>query len=287
MLKISKVKSTRKQPYFLQDDLEPAELEKRNRYRALVKENKELDDESQMTIKMVKGQITVNNEIIRTKIKSPTVPDILRLTDDELDDIKAVKLIPADEFMEKGSEYYSYVHKVRSVKDVNKGLMKARIKHGDATHVSCGYRLDNAIGPFNQEGHDDKEYGSGRAILDALQKAKLQNICVIIVRYFGGVRLGNRRFQILRQLTDGAIQAYQKKARDIRARQFRANSQDSIQSTLSALSYQHDEIGEPASDGETDDMDYATPASTMENSTEVDTTLITAATETGQDTQPN
>ena len=169
---------------------------------------------------MNKGNIMVNNEIVKKKLVPPTVPDILRLTDEELQQIRATKLIAADEHVEKGFEYYSYIFKVKTVKDVKRGMFKARIKHGNATHVSCVYRLEGVIGPYNQEGHDDKEPGTGRTILDVIKKQGLQNICVIIVCYFGGTKLGRRRFDILRDLTFLAISAYNKKARELRARQF-------------------------------------------------------------------
>ena len=106
------------------------------------------------------------------------------------------------------------------------------------THISCAYRLEGATGPYLQEGYDDKEHGAGRAILSTLKKASVQAIAVYVVRYYGGIQLGPRRYAILRELTDAAISTYQRRAREKRARLFRADSQESLDSVLSALSFQ-------------------------------------------------
>ena len=235
----------KKQLIFVKEDLDPEAAERRNYLQMLRKENNALDeeDEKKLTqLKIYKDNIIANNEPVVKHIHSPQVADMLRMTDEEIQEVRAVKVVAAEEHTEKGSEYYTYVQKVKTSKEVQKGLLKIRLKHGDATHVSVGYRLDGATGPYRQEGHDDKEYGAGRTILKVLKQKELVNIAVFVVRYYGGVKLGGRRYKILESLTEASLITYQRKAKERRTRQFRANSQDSIQSNYSALSYQE---GEP------------------------------------------
>ena len=138
------------------------------------------------------------------------------------------KQVATEDLQEQGSDYYTYVQKVSSTQDIQDGLCKLRMKHGDATHVSCADRLENALGPFNQAGHDDGEYGAGRTILEVLKKQSLKNICVYIIRYFGGIKLGKRRFKILQSLTERAVNLYGHKARERRSKLFRTTSQESV-----------------------------------------------------------
>ena len=251
--------NAKKQSFYVENELDPEWAEQRRCFRDLLKENKE--DELDLTIKMRKDEIMVNNSVITKQIHSPTVSEMLKLDEEERKVIMNTKLVPVEEYQEKDSDYYVYVQKANSVDQVQKGLIKLRLKHGDATHVSCAYRLENASGPFNQEGHDDHEYGAGRTILRVLKQKGLRNISVFIVRYFGGTKLGDRRFKILQTLTETAIKTYGKRARDTRSKLFRSSSQESICSVMSALSYDDridDEAARTETETETDKTDEVT-----------------------------
>ena len=81
------------------------------------------------------------------------------------------------------------------------------------------------------------------------------NVAVYVVRHYGGIKLGNRRFKILDFLTTSAVAIYQRKSQEKCQRAFRADSQSSIQSTLSAMSFQHtedDSMGVPSELSEED-----------------------------------
>ena len=205
----------------------------------LQKENNEED--LKLKIQMRRDEIVVNNQVVLKQVHSPTAQELLKMPDDKKERVMNTKLIPAEEHFEQGSEYYTYIQKVKSVSDIQNGLLKMRIKHGDATHVSCAYRLDKPIGPFNQEGHNDREIGTERVILSTLKQSSVKNICVYVVRYFGGVRLGSRRFKILEMVTKAEITMYSFKSRERQTRMFRADSQESIISQISALSYEGQE----------------------------------------------
>ena len=237
--------NVKKKLYFVDDDMNAEEAETKRIFRDLLKENKGLDDADKMDIKMNRGKIIVDNQIVKKRVWSPTTAELLKMTQEDQEMIKCVKLMPAVEHQEKDSDYFSYVHKPRGYGDVQNGLFKLRLKHADATHVSCAYRLQNAKGPFYQEGHDDLEPGAGRTILKVLKENNLVNICVYVVRYYGGTKLGNRRYQILQMLAEGAIATYKHKASERRSRQFRADSQESVISAISALSYEEVEREKP------------------------------------------
>ena len=83
-------------------------------------------------------------------------------------------------------------------------------------------------------------------------------MCVYIVCYYGGQKLGVRRFEIITHLAKSAVSVYNIKGKERRKRAYAAGSQDSIQSQLSALSYQNDEdYADTATDEDGDDFQSA------------------------------
>ena len=139
---------------------------------------------------MHKGAIFANNEKIKQQLLLPTDTRLLLMSDIEMADIKAVKLIKSEEFTERDSDYIAYVQKVKTVKDVQKGLYKMRVKYADATHISCAYCLESPNSPFNQGYFNDGEYGAGRTILQAIKDCVLMCVAVYVVRFYGGTKLG-------------------------------------------------------------------------------------------------
>ena len=125
------------------------------------------------------------------------------------------------------------------------GLYKMRIKYADAMHISCAYRLQSPQGPYQQEYFDDGQPGAGRAILQALKDRVSTCTAVYITHYYGGIKLGKRRFEKVSMLTTAAISKMQYKMRARRGeRRERALSQESIQSSIVSMS--EDDTDDPA-----------------------------------------
>ena len=232
--------NSQKKLHFIHEDLSDEQTETRQCYRDLQKENKAKDENDQLKIKMAKGKIVVNNETIRPRVVPTTKAEILRLTDKQLEQIKAIRLVNGPDHVEKGSEFACYAIKTKSEEEVRKAYAKLKIKHADATHISLGYRLNNPMGPFRQEAVEDKDYGIGRSILDVLKKKEITETAVFIVRYYGGIHLGKRRFEIVEQLVEKGIQTLMTKTTKRRARTQRQNSEESLRSVTSNLDSQDD-----------------------------------------------
>lgn len=87
------------------------------------------------------------------------------------------------------SKFYSFAYPVFDVDAVNEILERVRAEHKTATHVCYAYVLDS---PKTEKMSDDGEPGgtAGKPMLELIKKKKLSNILLIIVRYFGGIKLG-------------------------------------------------------------------------------------------------
>lgn len=93
------------------------------------------------------------------------------------------------EIVEKKSRFLGYLFHCTSVEEIEKALAFLKTQHKKATHICFAYSLKS---PFLEKAVDDGEPGgtAGRPILSVLQKKGVQNVCVFVVRYFGGIKLG-------------------------------------------------------------------------------------------------
>ena len=93
------------------------------------------------------------------------------------------------EIIEKKSKFIGYLFACKTTQDVADALQQLRSEHKKATHICYAYSLAS---PFLEKAVDDGEPGgtAGRPILSVLQKKGLKDVCVFVVRYFGGIKLG-------------------------------------------------------------------------------------------------
>ena len=85
------------------------------------------------------------------------------------------------------SRFITYVYKVNNVLEVNEKIDALKAKYKDATHYCYSYIIDD-IKRFN----DDKEpsHTAGMPILNVLESKNLNYVLAVVVRYFGGIKLG-------------------------------------------------------------------------------------------------
>lgn len=85
------------------------------------------------------------------------------------------------------SRFICYMKHLKTEEDYKDYLSQIRKKHYDATHVCSAFVCDNI-----QRSSDDGEPSgtAGAPILNVLLKNNLNQMCAIVVRYFGGIKLG-------------------------------------------------------------------------------------------------
>ena len=100
-----------------------------------------------------------------------------------------MKLINSVEFIIKKSKFYGYLYECEDENDVKEILEKQREENKKATHIVWAARISS---PFFEKAVDDGEPSgtAGRPILNVMQKKDVKNACVVVVRYFGGIKLG-------------------------------------------------------------------------------------------------
>lgn len=89
----------------------------------------------------------------------------------------------------KKSKFYAFVFNVFNENEVEAKLENLRKEFNDARHICFAYILSS---PKKEKYSDDKEPNgtAGMPILNVLKKQNLENILVVVIRYFGGIKLG-------------------------------------------------------------------------------------------------
>ena len=93
-------------------------------------------------------------------------------------------------FKEKNSKFYGYAFPINSEEDVKALIDPLKKKHFNAVHF-C-YAFQTGINPIYFRANDDGEpsNSAGMPIYGQIQSFGVTNILVVIVRYFGGTKLG-------------------------------------------------------------------------------------------------
>ena len=93
-------------------------------------------------------------------------------------------------FKDKGSKFHGYAFPITSEDDLKDALDEMKILHPKARHICYAYRL--GISETQEKAADAGEPGgsAGLPILNQLRSSNLDNCLVVVVRYFGGTKLG-------------------------------------------------------------------------------------------------
>lgn len=94
------------------------------------------------------------------------------------------------EYKEKGSKFLGFSHPVSSKEEVKIILSDYRKKYFDARHVCFAYVL--GIEGDETRSYDDGEpnHSAGDPILGQIRSFDLTNVLIVVIRYFGGTKLG-------------------------------------------------------------------------------------------------
>ncbi len=89
------------------------------------------------------------------------------------------------------SKFIGIVKKVYTKEEINNLLVDLRKQYKDATHICYAYVLNNE----KKYSDDGEPTGTaGIPILDVLEKNNLDYTLAIVIRYFGGIKLGANGF---------------------------------------------------------------------------------------------
>ena len=101
-------------------------------------------------------------------------------------------------YTEKRSKFIAIAIPVRTLAEIKQYLEEYQKKYYDARHVCYAYMLGAERKDFRANDNGEPSGTAGKPILGQINSNELTDILVIVVRYFGGIKLG----------TSGLIVAY-------------------------------------------------------------------------------
>jgi len=109
-------------------------------------------------------------------------------------------------FKDKGSRFVSLAYPVKSEDEAKAIIAEVKKKYHDATHHCYAYLIGHIGTPCTRLNDDGEPSGTAaRPIYGQILSHDLKNILVVVVRYFGGIKLG----------VSGLINAYKEAAREV------------------------------------------------------------------------
>lgn len=101
-------------------------------------------------------------------------------------------------YTEKRSKFIAIALPVRTIDEIKSHLEVYQKKYYDARHVCYAYMLGHERKDFRANDNGEPSGTAGKPILGQINSNELTDILIIVVRYFGGIKLG----------TSGLIVAY-------------------------------------------------------------------------------
>lgn len=105
-------------------------------------------------------------------------------------------------YTEKRSKFLAFAHPVETIDEIKDLLTDYKKKYYDARHVCYAYMLGPERTDFRANDDGEPSSTAGKPILGQINSRELTDILVVVIRYFGGVKLG----------TSGLIVAYREAA---------------------------------------------------------------------------
>ena len=119
-----------------------------------------------------------------------------------IDEFKTIKDKSEGTYSELRSKFLAFAHHVTSVDDAMALVEQYQKKYYDARHVCWAYMIGPERETFRSNDNGEPSGTAGKPILGQINSNGLTDIIILVVRYFGGVKLG----------TSGLIVAYKTSA---------------------------------------------------------------------------
>ncbi|MDR2928130.1 MAG: YigZ family protein [Cytophagaceae bacterium] len=115
------------------------------------------------------------------------------------DDTYITIAMPAEGiYKEKGSKFFAFAFPVMDEDAIKEHVQKLKLKYYDARHHCFAWQLGVDGSHFRTNDDGEPSGTAGKPILGQIRSCNLTNLLIVVVRYFGGIKLG----------TGGLVNAY-------------------------------------------------------------------------------
>ena len=121
-----------------------------------------------------------------------------------MDEYRTIEQASEGTYSELRSKFLAFAHPVKTVDEALALVEQYQRQYYDARHVCWAYMLGADRETFRSNDNGEPSGTAGKPILGQINSNELTDIIILVVRYFGGVKLG----------TSGLIVAYREAAAD-------------------------------------------------------------------------
>ena len=108
----------------------------------------------------------------------------------EADTYKTINANSEGFYKEKGSKFYAFAYPVKTEDEISKHRQELRKKYYDARHHVYAFRLNPDSNIYRSSDDGEPANSSGPPVLGQIKSDELYEILIVVVRYFGGTKLG-------------------------------------------------------------------------------------------------
>ncbi len=106
------------------------------------------------------------------------------------DSYRTIKDTAEATFRELGSRFLAFAYPVGYVEEALEKVEILRKQYHDASHHCYAYRIGTETIEWRANDDGEPSGSAGLPIFNAIRSAELTNILIVVVRYFGGTKLG-------------------------------------------------------------------------------------------------
>lgn len=118
---------------------------------------------------------------------------------------RTIQMASEGSYKESGSKFLAFAYPVESEQEIKEKIEHLKKKYFDATHHCFAWILGADRSRFRAFDDGEPNHSAGGPILGQIRSRNLTNLLVVVVRYYGGTKLG----------VGGLIQAYKLATEDV------------------------------------------------------------------------
>lgn len=122
----------------------------------------------------------------------------------DFDLYRTIKGPSKGQFKDRGSKFYAFAYPIETEEEFKDNLHHLKKEYHDARHHVYAFRLGSDKKTYRASDDGEPSNSSGPPVLGQIQSYDLTNIMIVVIRYFGGTKLG----------VPGLINAYKTAASD-------------------------------------------------------------------------
>lgn len=106
------------------------------------------------------------------------------------DCFKSISQLSTGLFKDNGSKFLAFAYPVTTEEEIKSIIQSLKKEYYDARHHCYAYRLGHTGSVWRMNDDGEPSSTAGRPIYGQILSAELSDILVVVVRYFGGIKLG-------------------------------------------------------------------------------------------------